>query len=292
MTELARVGSSLSVDVLREQIAPDASDVELAHFARVCQQLDLSPFADQIVLVGRYNSRLKKLIHRHQITVAGRRVLAERTGLCEGIEGPVWSGPRNPDTGGLEWREVWDDDTNPPYCARTLVYKRGWRVPANGTAKWSEFAQTDSGGKLIPPWAQMPSHLLGKVSESLALRRAFADVIDPAIDADYPTPVDPDEEDLAELNEATAEAELDTDSAVRIHADPHTGRDLITADAGPLEHRAGEWRPTLDDQGDAHRIIGALDDDSVERFLADWRIDDFSAAWPADAVADALARPK
>jgi hypothetical protein len=72
---------------------------------------------------------------------------------------------------------VWDDDDDWPYAARVLVYRHDWTRPANGTAKWSEFHQTigGAGGSqvLSPFWRRMPSHMLGKVAESLALRRAF-----------------------------------------------------------------------------------------------------------------------
>ena len=99
-----------------------------------------------------------------------------RTGELQGIEGPVWCGPRV--DGELEWRELWDEDEK-PYAARVLVYRKGWVKPANGTCKWSEFAVyiDKDRTELGPMWVKMPSHMLGKVAESLALRRAFSDVI-------------------------------------------------------------------------------------------------------------------
>jgi hypothetical protein len=177
-SELARVEipDDLAVEVLREQIAPEASAGELMHFARVCTVLDLSPFAGQICLIGRYDRRAGHVVHKPQITVDGRRARAERTGLLDGIEGPVWCGPRN-EAGELVWEEVWSDDDNFPYCARVLVFRKDWSRPANGTAKWSEFSQTVTDGKggqsLSQFWRRMPSHMLAKVAESLALRRAF-----------------------------------------------------------------------------------------------------------------------
>jgi phage recombination protein Bet len=182
---LAHVGqTSQAIEELRAQIAPKANDSELAYFAQVCRQLDLSPFADQIVLIGRWDKRAQREVHRPQITVAGRRVLATRTGELRGIEGPVWSGPRDAD-GNLNWLDVWDNEDEPPYCARVLVHRAGWVVPANGTAKWSEMAQLDKEGDPVLMWKRMPSHMLGKVAESLALRRAFADVVSPAIVENY-----------------------------------------------------------------------------------------------------------
>jgi hypothetical protein len=170
----------LEVDVLRDQIAPDASNVELEYFAKVCRHLDLDPWADQIVLIGR-KQKFKvdgrdtfRLVHKPQITVAGRRAIAARTGRLRGIAGPEYCGPRRLDAAGerlpLEWLELWDDDSTPPYAARVLVYVDGWDVPANGTAKWVEFKQTS------PWWTSGPSHMLGKTAEALALRRAFPEV--------------------------------------------------------------------------------------------------------------------
>lgn len=178
-TGVAVLGAN-ALDTIRDQMAPGASDEELAYFGAVCNRLGLSPFADQIVLIGRYDNRLKREVYRHQLTVAGRRALADRTGRLAGIEGPVWCGPRN-EQGALEWRDVWDDDTEPPYCARVLVHVHGWTVAANGTAKWSEFAVTTKDGGLTPMWKSMPSHMLGKCAESLALRRAFPDALPPDV---------------------------------------------------------------------------------------------------------------
>jgi RecT family len=206
MSDVARIATSHPIGVLRDQIAPDATDAELAFFAQVCARLQLSPFADQIVLIGRWDSRLGRKVHRHQITVTGRRVLAERSGELQGIDGPEWAGPRV--KGELRWSELWDDDTEPPYVARVFVYRKGWVKPANGTAKWAEFAQTDNKGNLLPLWKKMPSHMLGKVAESMALRRAFPDAISPDVLGEYAPAVE-DAEDLAELAEAAAHNAID-----------------------------------------------------------------------------------
>jgi hypothetical protein len=190
MTDIERVEArSLDLDVIRNQFAPGASDRDIEHFALVCRHLALDPYADQICLIGRRtkvtdeNGRdTWRTVYRPQITVAGRRAIAARTGRLVGIEGPVWCGPRRVDSDGvklpLDWAEVWDDDDNPPYAARVLVWPVGWNHPANGTVKWSEFAQyvDTERTKLSPFWRRAPSHMLGKVAESLALRRAFAEV--------------------------------------------------------------------------------------------------------------------
>jgi hypothetical protein len=243
---LATTHTSRAIEELRAQIAPKASDGELAYFAEVCKRLDLSPFADQIVLIGRWDKRANREVHRHQITVAGRRTLASRTGQLAGIEGPQWCGPRI-NGGPLQWDEVWDDDEHPPYCARVLVHVKEWVTPANGTAKWSEFAQYDKGGMLLPKWRDMPSHMLGKCAESLALRRAFPDILPPDVLDGFARPTDVD---AVELEEAVVEVEGDTDghgaqgepeTASRAHETPavspsHTANYTV---AGPECERCG-----------------------------------------------------
>jgi hypothetical protein len=186
-------GRRFDLDTLRDQFAPAATDLELEHFALVCRHLDLSPYVDQICLIGR-NRKIKtkdqhgrdverwQLVHKPQITVAGRRAIAARTGRLAGIEGPQFCGPRRYHDDGtkipLDWDDVWDGVDQPPYAARCFIYVAGWDIPVNGTVKWGEFAQTvdAEGQRLAPLWKRMPSHMLGKVAESLALRRAFPEI--------------------------------------------------------------------------------------------------------------------
>lgn len=176
----------LDIETLRANLAPGATNQELTLFATVCRHLDLDPFGGHIYLIGRrqrVGPNQWAVVHKPQISVAGRRVLAERTGQLEGIQGPEWCSERRRDRGGrkepLEWDELWDDDDLPPYAARCLVYRTGWKVPSNGTAKWTEFAVwegTGSDRRLSQFWQRAPSHMLGKVAEALALRRAFPEV--------------------------------------------------------------------------------------------------------------------
>lgn len=196
-------GLRRALDVLRDQIAPEATPAELDYFGQVCRRLDLDPFAGQIVLIGRFDKRVGRKVHRHQITVAGRRAIAARTGALRGIEGPVWCGPR--EDGQLVWREVWDSDDF-PYAARCLVYVRDWDRPANGTCKWSEFAQEEGSGQdrhVATMWARMPSHMLGKVAESLALRRGFPEV-EQAVSTGWPGDALLEADDADVMAEASA----------------------------------------------------------------------------------------
>src|SRR5262245_2807547 len=249
------------VDLLRAAIAPNATDGELLMFSRVCERFQLSPFADQIVLIGRWDRKANREVHRHQITVAGRRALAERTGEFRGLDGPEWTGPRD-ERGDLRWVDLWTVDDAPPYAARAFAHREK-RLPANGTAKWSEFAQRGRDGKLLQTWSAMPSHMLGKVAESMALRRAFPEVIEPAL-------AEVDAIDLAGFDELE-------------QRDP----DLVEVDdANASEPRA----VTPAEQSAAHTAIAALDETERDEWLARWEVE-LSEVWPAEAVIDALERP-
>jgi hypothetical protein len=163
-----------------------------------------------------------------------------------------------------------------------LVHVKDWVTPANGTAKWSEFVQCDQGGVPTAMWRRMPSHMLGKVAESMALRRAFPDVIDPAVADTYPAGVDEDDVELAELLEASA-ANVTEDPPAPNPAGGPAGPDptaprTVTAD----------WTPGPGDQTEAHRTIAVLREPERDLFLRQWDIEDFGDVWPAGAVADAL----
>jgi hypothetical protein len=160
---------------LRTQFAPKATDDELAYFAQVARHLELDPWAGHICLVP-YRG-----VHRPQLTVAGRRFIAQRTGRWRGLAGPQWCGPDRTEDGQHLWLDVWDDPDNYPYAARCFAYVADWVAPANGTVRWAEFAQwwrpaRNEPEELLATWAKMPAHMLGKVAESLALRRAFPEV--------------------------------------------------------------------------------------------------------------------
>lgn len=219
MSDLERYGAGgLDLDTIRQQFAPHASRLELEYFAAVCRHLGLDPWAGHIYLIGRrqkvrddHGRDTWQLVHKPQIAVAGRRAIASRTGRLVGIDGPFWCGPRRLDPAGeklpLDWTDVWDDDADdtPPYAARCLVWPAGWRTPANGTVKWSEVAVYDDAERttLGRFWKRSPSHMLGKVAESLALRRAFPEV--EAAVAYVERPADHETDDAALIAEAEAE---------------------------------------------------------------------------------------
>lgn len=152
--------------LIREQLAPKASDAEIRVFLALCQRLDLDPFARQIYLVGRWDSRAGREIFAPQVSIDGFRLVAQRTGEYAGQAGPEWCSADG------VWRDVWLSDA-PPAAARVGVYRKGWAAPLYRVALWSEFQQTKKDGKPSGLWAKMPSVMLAKCAEMQALRAAF-----------------------------------------------------------------------------------------------------------------------
>jgi len=141
------------IALIKDQIAKDASDAELALFVAQCQRTGLDPFSRQIYFIKRGGKAST------QVSIDGFRVIAERSGELNGQD-VAWCGEDG------QWVDVWLKK-DPPSACRVLVYRKGCEHPFPGIAKWSEYK--DQG----PMWTKMPANQLAKCAEALALRKAF-----------------------------------------------------------------------------------------------------------------------
>lgn len=157
------------VELIREQIMPNATDDELMLFVQVASSRGLDPFRKHIYAVSRRAKDDRgNWIDKwsYQVSIDGLRLIAERTGKYEGQLGPFWCGPDG------VWRDVWLEN-GPPAAAKVGVYKTGFREPLIATAKFTTYVQKTSKGETTKFWASMPEVMIAKVAEAAALRRAF-----------------------------------------------------------------------------------------------------------------------
>lgn len=150
-----------------------ASDDEFNTFVSVCKRTGLDPFARQIYATFRSVRRGTQWVDKMEIqaSIDGFRVVAERTGSYAGQTAPVWCGKDG------EWKDVWLHDY-PPSACKIGVHRTTFKEPLYAVATWASYAQYAKAQdgqqpKLGHMWAKMPDLMLSKVSEALALRRAF-----------------------------------------------------------------------------------------------------------------------
>ncbi len=155
--------------VLRQTgIGEQVSSAELAAFLHLCQRTGLDPFARQIYLIGRWDTKAGREVFRPQTGIDGYRIVAqrtvERTRQSFGYEDSLWCGEDG------KWTDVWLS-ADPPAAAKVTVLRDGKRFPA--IARWSEYVPLGKNGNPTGLWVKRHAAQLEKCAESLALRKAF-----------------------------------------------------------------------------------------------------------------------
>jgi phage recombination protein Bet len=157
------------IGLVKSQIAPGATDGQLALFIQVCKQTGLNPFARQIYAVFRneYTNGKNEQRMTIQTSIDGYRLLAQRSGEYAGQEGPWWYNPHTKD-----WVDLWLEEY-PPAAAKVGVMRKGFTQPIYAVASFKSYAARKKDGSLTTMWVKLPEVMIAKVAESLALRRAF-----------------------------------------------------------------------------------------------------------------------
>jgi phage recombination protein Bet len=165
MTALARLDDEKR-ELLARTLCNGASRDELDLFFNICERTGLDPFARQIYAVRRYDKRAGREVMQTQVSIDGFRLVAQRSGEYAGQTAVAYCG-----TDG-KWVDVWLHD-EPPAAARVGVYRKGFVEAVGAIALFREYAQRSKDGYLTGMWGKMPTVMIAKCAEALALRKAF-----------------------------------------------------------------------------------------------------------------------
>lgn len=149
------------VELVKSQIAPEATVDELKLFLYQAQRTGLDALSRQIYCIHRnvktQNGWTKKMTI--QTSIDGFRVIAERSGNYGGQSEPIFT-------------EV---DGKLVSCKVSVFrFHNDVRYEAAvAVAYWEEYCQRNNEGKPMGLWAKMPHTMLSKVAEALAIRKAY-----------------------------------------------------------------------------------------------------------------------
>lgn len=161
------------VKLLRDTLMPEATHDEMMVMVGSCVHSGLDPFAypRQIHAIQLWNDTHKCYRWTPCPSIDGLRLIAARSDEYEGQTKPEWCAEDG------VWRDIWLSD-DPPAAARVGVWRRGFREPTYGVAKWKSFRKTYKDKKtgekrLKPTWEELPDHMLAIRAEAIALKKAF-----------------------------------------------------------------------------------------------------------------------
>lgn len=156
---------------LRTEICPEASDDQINYFLRVCEARNVEPFSGLLYMQRRQSKGKWKC--SVQPTVDGSRASAARTDQYAGSDEPEFDS---------------EDAEHPKWC-KVTVYRmqRGMRCAYTAKCRWREFVPQAPNDF---QWRGKPYHMLAKVTEVQALRKAFPESVSAAGEDDH--------EDIAE----------------------------------------------------------------------------------------------
>jgi phage recombination protein Bet len=153
-------------ELLARTLCNGASRDELDLFFNICERTGLDPFARQIYAVRRYDRKAGREVMQTQVSIDGFRLVAQRSGEYAGQTAVAYCG-----TDG-RWVDVWLNE-EPPAAARVGVYRKGFVEAVTAIALFREYAQRSKDGYLTGMWSKMPTVMIAKCAEALALRKAF-----------------------------------------------------------------------------------------------------------------------
>jgi phage recombination protein Bet len=170
----APLWTTVERDIIRQTWGGKGTDEDFRLFMATAERLKLDPLTKQIYATFRNSKQADntyKPVMSIQIGIDGYRLIAQRTGLFEGMTSPQWCG-----NDGV-WLDIWPHE-GPPVAARVGVYRKGFREPLYKPVKYKNYVQTTKEGYPTSFWARNPEDQLAKCAEAAALRAAFASEMD------------------------------------------------------------------------------------------------------------------
>ncbi len=144
------------LELIKSQIAPEATQDELKLFLYQCKRTGLDPLTRQIYCIHRWSKGGKRMTI--QTSIDGFRVIAERSGNYGGQSEPLFT---------------YENGVLISCKISVFRFHNDIRFEASvGVAYLAEYCQYDKEGKPMGLWAK-PHIMLGKVAEALALRKAY-----------------------------------------------------------------------------------------------------------------------
>lgn len=167
------------IALIRQHIAKTANEDEFQFFISISKHLGLDPFRQEIYLVPRYDSGLKKTIQVPQVGVAGLRTLADRTDAYA--------------PGAATTYQYDASDRLVSATAHVKKFAGGAWHDVSETVFFDEFVQRTKEGNITKMWAEKPCYMLGKCAEAAAIRRAHPASVPPGLAVEGDTEPQPED---------------------------------------------------------------------------------------------------
>jgi len=150
------------IGLIKQTIMPEGStNAELELFIHFAKRTGLDPLARQIYAM-KNKGKFSILT-----SIDGFRLIAERSGSYAGQTIPLYY-----DTDSETWIDVWVKKTFPSAC-KVGIHRKDFIEPMYAVAHWEAYAQKKADGTIAYAWRTMPTIMLAKCAEALALRKAF-----------------------------------------------------------------------------------------------------------------------
>ena len=150
------------IGLIKQTIMPaDSTNAELELFIHFAKRTGLDPLARQIYAMK--NKGKFSVI----TSIDGFRLIAERSGSYAGQTIPMYY-----DQDSESWLDVWVKKTFPAAC-KVGIHRKDFIEPMYAVAHWEAYAQKKADGSYSFAWRTMPTIMLAKCAEALALRKAF-----------------------------------------------------------------------------------------------------------------------